>query len=235
MANKLAVLSDIHGNMHALKSVLKDAELAGVNDFVCLGDSIGYYYQGADVLRLIKENCKYSIAGNHEKMLQSIFDNTLSLYQCVSTYGSSYLKAIIEIDYELFMYVKALPDSVLISLNNDKSILAVHSHPVIPDKYVYPDNLKDLDNLSKYADIVLYGHTHYPLVYNSPMGSTVVNPGSVGQPRQPNCKDACWAIIDTITLEVSLQKSSYNLSPLLYEINRFDKDIEPKLSSFFFR
>jgi predicted phosphodiesterase len=63
---RIAILSDIHGNLEAFKAVLSDMETSQVDEVMCLGDSIGYGPDPVEVLNLLREKNILSVMGNHE-------------------------------------------------------------------------------------------------------------------------------------------------------------------------
>jgi predicted phosphodiesterase len=104
---------------------------------------------------------------------------------------------------------------------NGRKILLCHGAPHEIDYYVYPDSsLAVLDGaaLTEF-DLVVTGHTHYPMQKTLNEKTLLVNPGSVGQPRnrQPG---AHWALYDTDSGEVSFRRESYNYSRLQAEARR---------------
>lgn len=68
---KVAVISDIHGNLEAFTEVLADIDRAGADSIVCLGDLIGYGPNPEEVVRLLRSRSIPSVMGNHELVLAS--------------------------------------------------------------------------------------------------------------------------------------------------------------------
>ena len=64
--NKIVVISDIHGNYPALKTVLDDIDADGIEDVICLGDIVGYYCQVNECIDVLRERKIYSLLGNHD-------------------------------------------------------------------------------------------------------------------------------------------------------------------------
>ncbi|MET0959221.1 MAG: metallophosphoesterase family protein, partial [Psychrobacillus psychrotolerans] len=62
--SKIAIISDIHGNLTALESVLKDIEKRGVNQIFCLGDLVGKGPRGSECIELVRKHCDEVIYGN---------------------------------------------------------------------------------------------------------------------------------------------------------------------------
>ena len=67
---RIGLLADIHGNGHALKSVLKSAKEKKIKKLLCCGDYIGYYYEPNKVLSQLNEWDWQGVSGNHEAMLK---------------------------------------------------------------------------------------------------------------------------------------------------------------------
>ena len=69
---KVAVISDIHGNYDAFSEVLKACEKEGVQEYLFLGDYIGYYYDAKKVWNIVKKLSNHIIKGNHEDLLKDL-------------------------------------------------------------------------------------------------------------------------------------------------------------------
>ena len=104
---KLAVFSDIHGNISFFEAFLKDAEKEKVDRFVFLGDAVSYYPFGCEVIQKLRELGALCIEGNHDSMLRGEFpipENHEPVYQ---------LRTVIsEITPEDMAYVKSWPEIV---------------------------------------------------------------------------------------------------------------------------
>lgn len=98
-----------------------------------------------------------------------------------------------------------------------KKILLCHGAPWDIDFYIYPDS--SIDILSKCVigsfDLVVLGHTHYPMLF-SINNTLIVNPGSVGQPRNRK-PGAHWAIYDTLSGKIEFKVEEYDCSELVVE------------------
>ena len=73
---KIAILSDIHGNCFALKSVLDAVEKNGIETLIIAGDFIGYYFWPVKVFNLLKDYDPIVVRGNHDKMLKKAKEDT---------------------------------------------------------------------------------------------------------------------------------------------------------------
>jgi predicted phosphodiesterase len=103
-----------------------------------------------------------------------------------------------------------------------RTILLCHGSAWDPNHYVYPSaRLEERQRMASGGqDLVVYGHSHYPVVWQ--IDSTlVVNPGSVGQPRDRK-PGACWALWDTRSMEVTLQRTPFDTQLVADRSRRID-------------
>lgn len=98
----------------------------------------------------------------------------------------------------------------------DGRFLIVHSHPDQLDKYIMPHHFDEMEPYLDQYDGVFMGHTHYQKTKRFDTG-LVLNPGSVGQPRDE--PTAAYAIIDTDSLEVDLCRTNYDIYEVTEKIN----------------
>lgn len=200
---KIGVISDIHGNVCALETVLQ--ELVGKCDkLLCLGDITGYYPFVNEVFELIKDFDIQCIGGNHDYALLSDVPVRGNRIACQSldyvrrTILSTNFEFLQELTYRKSMVVDRL------------KILMAHGSPQYPiDEYVYPDNFNTDQFINVDADFVLIGHTHIPMIKKIDT-MLVVNPGSCGQPRDGNPL-ASYATIDTENRAVIFKRKEYDI------------------------
>lgn len=193
---KLGLLGDIHGNAAALAAALAGARRESVQHLILTGDYVGYYYSPAEVLDLLDPWPRTMVRGNHEDMLARALQEPDSIKQCTLKYGRGLEVAVRELSRDRLRQLKALPERVSLEVDGLR-ILVAHGTPWEPDAYLYPDapeaaweRFAEVD-----ADIVVLGHTHYPM-NRLTHGRTILNPGSVGQPRDRRL-GAAWALLDT--------------------------------------
>lgn len=216
-----AVLSDIHGNLHALKEVVRDMEKYDVEGVILLGDLIDYGMQSNEVVEYIKGSIQNrvicNIWGNHERAIltpdynhfssQRGVDSARHTAENLSDVTKEYLND--EMDHEGFSEFEL----------KGKRILAVHGS--LEDRYwkaVLPDNVR---GDYRHYDLVLSGHSHYSHCFSmfydaddpvrrNKRAVTFVNPGSVGQPRNHN-PNAQYALLDPDTGSVLLRAVKYDV------------------------
>ena len=218
---KLALLGDIHGNARALQAVLAAAAAAGVEELLLTGDLVGYYYMPAEVMALLRPWKTHVVRGNHEDMLNMARSDPAFLTQVDARYGTGLRTAIEHLDNNQLDRLCSLPHPLELVIDRCR-ILLCHGAPWDINQYVYPDARPEL--LERCAmqdfDLVVLGHTHHPMSHK--FGETrVVNPGSVGQPRnrQPG---AHWATFDTASRSLELHREQYDHSELAKECRKRD-------------
>lgn len=216
---KIALLGDIHANASALEAVLYAAVTHGVQKLLITGDLVGYYFEPAEVLNLLKDWDKIVVRGNHEDMLKEARSNAMVLKDIEHKYGTGIKVALENLDSEQLDTLCNLPHPINLEIDG-LHILLCHGAPWSNDFYIYPDATEAI--LERCAenqfDVVVMGHTHYPMLKR--IGKTqLVNPGSVGQQRSGKI-GAHWALLDTNTTEVSLHCESYNSSFLQLEAKK---------------
>jgi putative phosphoesterase len=217
---RIAVLADIHGNAGALGATLVEARKSGVEHLIVLGDIIGYYYAAREVLEQLREWPFIAIRGNHERMLAEALKSDRSMQTYRERHGNALDLAGTTLKPQDIDWLISLPDRASVHLGGLVLELC-HGSPRDPDEYVYPDtNAATLEACRVAgADLVLMGHTHYPmLVEGHPL---LLNPGSVGQARDRG-GFACWCRIDTSARAVVLERTPYDTRQLIKEARRRD-------------
>lgn len=209
---RIAILSDIHANASALNAVLRSSHCLSADVLMIAGDFVGYYFEPKAVLQLLKSYKKtiFMVRGNHEEKLFRAKKSVKELEKISSKYGPGIQIALEQLTDSEVSWLARLPHPLEIN-KFEYSILLSHGSPLNIDQYVYPNNsVQDiLQSLSKIPDVLIMGHTHYPLVEKVD-GCLVINPGSVGQPRN-RIPGAHWALLDTSTMSVDSFVEPYDL------------------------
>jgi putative phosphoesterase len=218
---KIAVLADIHGNIAALRQVLAAARDENVERLFVLGDMVGYYYAARDVIHCLKEWPINAIRGNHERSFAETLENDEAAKLYRKRYGSALDVARETLDPQDIDWLAALADRTTVRLDG-LSFELCHGSPRNADEYIYPNAAEDILDACRMTDrdMVLIGHTHYPMLITKPR-PMLVNPGSVGQARDIG-GFACWALIDTQTQTVMLKRTAYSTCELVEEARRRD-------------
>ena len=217
--SRYAILSDIHGNLFALKEVYNDLVNQEIDSIILLGDLIDYGMQSNEVIDFIKENLSLDIIcniwGNHERAILTKDFNHFSSSRGVES--AKFTDSILSDESRDYLNDELDHEGILKLELDKKKVLAIHGS--LNDYYwkaIFPDNLNG--NYIEY-DIVLSGHSHYPHVFQkfyefenpdfrNKKSVLFINPGSVGQPRNHN-PNAQYAILDTDSMGVDLRYIEY--------------------------
>ena len=230
---KLALLADVHGNYLALRAVLDAANAAGVEKLLVAGDLVGYYFEPFKVWEALGDWDFLAVRGNHENMLKRAYRDPNFLAEVESRYGSGLRVAIEQFSAAQLSLLWELPQTQTIQVD-DCSIQLCHGSPWDTDQYIYPDACAAL--LERCArvgyNVVVLGHSHYPMLHE--VGRTlVVNPGSVGQPRN-RVSGAHWGLLDTDDCTVELRVERYDMTALISDCRQRHPEL-PYLSEILLR
>ena len=198
---KIGLLSDVHGNLPALEAVLDD--LPAVDRIVCAGDVVGYNPWPAACVERIRSVAAATVQGNHDRTVET---PRQYVHNEMAFAGLEYAAA--ELSEGQREWLRTRPEQVDIA---DGAYRMVHSHPD-PDRrdaYVYPADFAGLGEYVEEYDGLVLGHTHVQHRERVD-GRAIVNPGSVGQPRDGDPK-AAYAVLDTETDELSLRRTAYDI------------------------
>ncbi|MBE8233505.1 MAG: metallophosphoesterase family protein [Endozoicomonadaceae bacterium] len=230
---KIAILADIHGNRVALDEVYKDIEKNQCDKILVLGDLVGYYYDPSYVVEKIKNDKRcIVIRGNHEDLLFQAINDKAFANRCHKKYGSGINVSIESLSNEQLSWLKALPESIKVELDGLK-IGLYHGSEKHINEYIYPDaSTKRLKNVETEDEYLFFGHTHYPVIFPR-KEAVIINPGSVGQPRDIGSL-ASYAIFNTDNASIVFRRIPF-LSQSLIEQSKIKDPHYPYLSDIFER
>lgn len=195
---RIGLLSDIHGNAIALEAVLDD--MGDVDAVVCAGDIVGYGPSPGQCIERLRERDVPTVEGNHDRAVLNG-----QLYESGDRYARRTLSE------ETQAWLTSLPRERLLF---DRRLKVVHDHPEEKNRYTRPAAFDPI--LLGEEDVLVLGHTHIQHAEVSDEG-VVVNPGSVGQPRD-NSPDAAYAVVNFGTLSVALHRVSYDIGAVQQRI-----------------
>jgi len=210
----IAAIADVHSNLEAFKKVLpkiKNAELV-----LNAGDIVGYNAKPNECVDVIRKSKIKSVLGNHDHAC--ITGDTDGMNPIAAEAAAWTRKRLGD---DGMKCLRKLPEKLEI-VYKGKSIVVLHGSPADPiNDYVFPWTLERI--FEKFlkdakADILILGHTHVPFVKKLECGM-VVNPGSVGQPRDHN-RDASYALIDVIRMDAKIFRVDYDIPKVCDEILR---------------
>lgn len=196
---RVAVLSDIHGNVQALESVMKDVKENHCEKVFCLGDLAMAGPQPVDIIDFVKEQNNWVvIQGNTDKMIADFSEELLeNVKNSFPVMGNALADDVVVIKEEQKSFLAELPPKMELVLEGVK-VLLVHGSPRRNNEDILPDMpLSVIEEMLECtdADLIFCGHTHVPAGYQTNKKQTVVNVGSVGRPMTPEPL-ACYVIAD---------------------------------------
>lgn len=207
----ICVFSDVHGNYLALEQMILN-EMQTVDCFFFLGDIFGYFYQQKKIIdRLMKMDNLFFLKGNHDQYYLQCQNDERYRERLIQKYGQSYK---LELETQEIAFLNSAPDYMEVNLGG-RLIGAYHGGPYDPlEQRIYPDTEVMFKTEIKEYDCLLIGHTHYRLLKKA--GNTIIlNPGSLGQPRDENGFSYC--VLDTETMCCEFKNVFPDIAQLLCE------------------
>src|SRR3954447_10423955 len=217
------VLTDIHANLEALDACVADARARGFERTLVLGDLVGYGgdpHAGVERTQGLEPGAL--VRGNHDKVACGL--EQAEGFNAVAKSAAKWTLDVLKPAYR--EWLAALPEG---PIDVDEVIQICHGSPFDEDAYIF-DELDAVRALKvSTRQLCLFGHTHYPVTFElsaegfDSMGSAsapavqvqmkdgckyLINPGSVGQPRDGDPR-AAYAIVDTTQRRVELYRSRY--------------------------
>ena len=197
---KIGLISDVHSNRVALETVLED--MPPVDELLCAGDVVGYNPWPADCVDELRERDVPTVMGNHDAAVAA---TTPFRFNGMAQAGVEHAKR--ELSEDQLEWLANLPTE---RTECDGRVKLVHGHPDDPDRYTrytYPEEFSP--RMLEDEDVLVLGHTHVQGVRQYAEG-IVVNPGSVGQPRDGDPR-AGYAVIDLETMAVETHRVEYDI------------------------
>jgi len=232
-----AIISDIHGNLIALQATLEDCRLQRVDEIVCLGDICGYGPDPVECIDLVRSNCKWTLCGNHDAAL---FMSVAVGFNKYAKAAIDWQREVLQPHWYSFSPKRNrwnwLADQA--AARKEETTLYVHASPRDPlYEYVEEADFADIGFGYSQKAIEIFdnievlsfcGHSHKPGVVSEDFiwikpaelenmtfqlqakSKTLVNIGSVGQPRDNNNK-GCYVILDTTANTVQFRRVAYDI------------------------
>jgi diadenosine tetraphosphatase ApaH/serine/threonine PP2A family protein phosphatase len=204
---RVAAITDIHANLPALEAVLGAIDEAGVEEIWCLGDTIGYGAEPDECADLVRERCALCLVGNHDLAVLDALD--------VAAFSEAAAAAVAWTRENVAERTLAMLRE-LDPAGEREGIALFHASPRDPVwEYVLSAEQAEASLDAQPARIALIGHSHVSLFFVRPEGEEIrgaqasddtlldlgagcwlINPGSVGQPRDSDPR-AAWLELDT--------------------------------------
>ena len=228
--DKIAVISDVHGNITALKAVIHDIEARKIDKIFCLGDSVFKGCNSDKVIDLLREKCDVMIKGNCDEAITrpGIPKGKFWTRDLIGDERAEFIYNL-PISYEFYMsgslvrLLHASPEKINFTVTNNDSIETKYKM-FLPSKNIKSD---------KIADVLIYGHIHHPFmdkIYNK----TLINIGSVGnsfdvirnEEKDSSVQETCKSFY--LILEGEYGSKEYT-SDLSFQFVRVPYDIDKEL------
>ncbi len=218
----VAVLSDIHANRHALEAVLDDVASTGATDLWCLGDVVGYGADPNDCVALVADRAALCLAGNHDLAVTG--ELSLEEFSRGAALAASWTQGVLSPDGLDFL-------AGLAAQGEAGPVGLYHASPRDPVwEYVLSALLAELCFDAQPQRIALVGHSHVALSFvrsgglpatgekrrageatDLTTGEWLLNPGSVGQPRDGDPR-AAWLLLDTDAWRAEWRRTPYDVA-----------------------
>jgi predicted phosphodiesterase len=215
---RIAVLSDIHANLHALEAVLADIDREGVDEVWCLGDVVGYGPRPNECVDLVRARADLCLCGNHDLAVLGSLD--IAEFSGDAAAAARWTQG--EIGDDQAAWLRGLAPS---GARGEAELF--HGSPRDPVwDYVLSEEVARACLEATTASVVLVGHSHVALALSLQDGRVVgglapaatdtdlasarwlLNPGSVGQPRDGDPR-AAWLLLDTDEWTASWRRVEY--------------------------
>jgi predicted phosphodiesterase len=222
---KALIVSDLHSNAAALRAVMSHVRRKRFDEIICLGDFVGYGAEPNQVLDTMRKvrATKRSIRGNRDRVAAGLEDG--------ATFNPTAREAAVWTRDHLSApnrkFLAGLPVGPLAS----NGFVICHGSPFDEDEYVFTDYHAAMVMAHYDAPIVFYGHTHLPAIFSvdakghlsgalvrsdatfrlDPTSRYLINPGSVGQPRDRNPQSS-FALFDSRKRTVRFFRVPYDVA-----------------------
>jgi len=221
---RVAVVSDIHANLAALEAVLAAIDASPPDEIWCLGDLVGYGARPDECCALVRERATVCLGGNHDLAVRGTID--LRDFSGDAGIAAEWTRSVIEEESLAFLQTLDVQGTA-------HGVALYHGSARDPVwEYVLSDDAAAATFMLTDAPTVLVGHSHVALAVSStlaggiaPQGTTVdlalarwlLNPGSVGQPRDGDPR-AAYATLDLDAHTASFERVGYDVARTQAEI-----------------
>jgi diadenosine tetraphosphatase ApaH/serine/threonine PP2A family protein phosphatase len=219
---QVAIVSDIHGNRHALQAVLEDIAAGPAAEVWCLGDVVGYGADPNDCCALTREHCAIVLAGNHDLAVTG--ELSLDEFSRGAAIAAHWTREVLDPAHMDWL-------SALRPEGEEQGVGLFHASPRDPIwEYVLSALLAELCLDDQKHRVCLVGHSHVALSFvrmegelttgearrggdSQPIGDGewLMNPGSVGQPRDGDPR-AAWLLLDTEAWTATWKRTEYDVA-----------------------
>ena len=222
--DRVAVITDIHGNLPALEASLSAIELIGIDVVYCGGDLVGYGPHPNEVCRLIERREIPTIFGNYDYAIGR------DLEDCGCAYVTPHDRELGQqsVDWTLAHtdqwakeFMRELPFDLRFPLG-EHEVHLVHGSPRKVNEYLFEDKpARTFERIAALADcdVLVFGHTHKPWIHEYG-GVLFVNCGSVGKPKDGDPR-AAFAVLELDAsgeVRASVERVTYDADAVAREV-----------------
>ena len=233
---RIALISDIHGNLEALRAVLADIERHPVDRILCLGDVVGYGPDPCACIDLVFQVCEKIVMGNHDEA--AVHPELHQEFNPVARKSLEVTRSML--DAKRMEMLKWLPDRARVegvsishagfganrfsylysaesaadSFANMGTLIGAVGHTHIPAMLTCPAG--KLDRLEHISHVALDSNSNIPLPQDH---MTILNPGSVGQPRDRN-PEAAWGLLDVASMCFHVHRVGYDVESVVAKVKK---------------
>ncbi len=224
---KVAVLSDVHANLHALNAVLAEIDVEKPDEIWCLGDVVGYGPQPNRCCFLVAQRTAVCLSGNHDLAVVEKLD--------IDDFNGDAAEAVRWTQRALDEHTRTYLEG-LTPFSKHEGVALYHGSPLDPVwDYVLTESAAEAAFRFTSEPLLLVGHSHVPLALSfdgraltggiasagveQELGGRrwLLNPGSVGQPRG-NDPRAAWLLLDLEAQTASFRRTEYDVEATQREI-----------------
>jgi putative phosphoesterase len=223
MADRVAVITDIHGNLPALEAALGRINELGVERIYCGGDLVGYGPHPNEVCALLEDSGIPAIYGNYDYAIARGLDDCGCAYVTRHDRELGQQSVAWTLDHteeRSKAYLRGLPFDLRFELGVH-AVHLVHGSPRKVNEYLFEDKPASLYErlaVAEEADVLVFGHTHKPWVHDFG-GVRFVNCGSVGKPKDGDPRGAFAVLIDAGDhVAVTIERVRYDADRVAAEV-----------------
>jgi predicted phosphodiesterase len=210
---RCAVIADIHANKHAVAAVADSIREHDVDLVLNAGDTFGYYPWAQEAFELLRTLPGHSVLGNHDALVRGAArpERPPSYWDAIEQNRQTLAPAARQ-------WLWSLPCELRLDLDG-RPVRMMHGTPDDPlEGRLYPDRQgPDPAWLPGQGEVLILGHTHYPVIEPTTGGGLLLNPGSVGQPRD-GCPLPSWVLLETRELTATLFRVHYDRHAAMREL-----------------
>ena len=230
--SRIAVVTDIHGNLPALEASLAAIDAIGVDAIYCGGDLVGYGPYPNEVCALIEDRKIPTIYGNYDYAIGRDLDDCGCAYITEHDRELGKLSVawtLAHTDQRSKDFMRDLPFDLHFTLGG-RTVHLVHGSPRKVNEYLFEDKPASLYERLAAAetdDVLLFGHTHKPWVATFG-GVLFVNCGSVGKPKDGDPR-AAFALLELDAagdVEVTIERVPYDAKAVAHDVEAAGLPVE---------